>query len=208
MFFPYKDDNPRILVPYVTYGIIAINTIVFLLQIGLGEANREFIYVFGFIPSQWSVLSLFTSMFLHGGFLHIIGNMWFLWIFGDNIESIFGHVRYLLFYLLCGVGATLAQYFVDPSSTIPMVGASGAISGVLAAYMIRFPKANIHVFIFLLFFFTTIRVPAMIVIGIWFFEQLTNGLGSLGIQSGGVAWFAHIGGFIMGIGLERLKKYL
>ncbi|MBC8216072.1 MAG: rhomboid family intramembrane serine protease [Candidatus Marinimicrobia bacterium] len=206
MFFPYKDDNPRILIPYVTYGIIALNAVVFLLQTGIGTANADLIYAFGLIPNHWTVLTLFTSMFLHGGLFHILGNMWFLWIFGDNIESAFGHTQYLVFYLLCGIGAAVAQIMIDPTSGIPMVGASGAISGVLAAYMMRYPKARVHVFVFLFFFFTTIRVPAMIVIGLWFLEQLTNGIGSIGVQSGGVAWFAHIGGFVVGVGLERIKK--
>ncbi len=208
MFFPYKDDNPRILIPYVTYAIIALNVLVFIIQTILGEANRDFIYLFGLIPNQWSVLSFFTSMFLHGGLFHILGNMWFLWIFGDNIESVFGHVNYLIFYLLCGIGAGLAQILIDPASSIPMVGASGAISGVLAAYMIRYPKARIHVFVFLFIIITTIRVPAMIVIGVWFLEQLTNGFSSLGVQTGGVAWFAHIGGFVAGVGLDRLKRFI
>lgn len=209
MFFPYKDDNPRILIPYVTYGIIGLNVLVFLVQVLLGQANQDFIYLFGLIPDQWSFLTMITSMFIHGGLFHILGNMWFLWIFGDNVESIFGHIKYLLFYFLCGIGAASAQIFIDPTSQIPMVGASGAVSGVLAAYMIRYPKARIHVFIFLFIIITTIRVPAMVVIGLWFFEQLTNGLSTLGVQSGGgVAWFAHIGGFIAGAGLERLKRFL
>ncbi len=198
MFFPYKDDNPRILVPYVTYGIIGLNIFIFLFQVGLGQANQNLIRHFGLIPAHWSLISLFTSMFLHGGFAHLLGNMWFLWIFGDNVESALGHVRYLIFYFLCGIGAAVAQTTINLDSTIPMVGASGAISGVLAAYMIQYPKARVHVFMFLFIFFTTFRVPAFVVIGFWFLEQLTNGLGSLGLDiSGGVAWFAHIGGFIV-----------
>lgn len=243
MFFPFRDDNPRILVPYVTYGIIAINVLVFLFSLGLsGLAEYEFTLSWGLIPATLGHLSpdaivqshsdllssrfhqfvpleahphhplitVFTSMFLHGGFAHILGNMWFLWLFGDNVEGTFGHVRFAVFYLLAGIGAALAQILINPASVTPMIGASGAISGVLAAYMLRFPRANVHVLIFLFFFITTIRIPAFIVIGIWFLEQLTNGLGSLGLNTtGGVAWFAHIGGFIAGAvllkGFEKVR---
>jgi len=209
MFFPYKDDNPRILVPYVTYGIIGLNIFIFLFQVGLGQANQNLIRHFGLIRAHWSLISLFTSMFLHGGFAHLLGNMWFLWIFGDNVESALGHVRYLIFYFLCGIGAAVAQTTINLDSTIPMVGASGAISGVLAAYMIQYPKARVHVFMFLFIFFTTFHVPAFVVIGFWFLEQLTNGLGSIGLDiSGGVAWFAHIGGFIAGAGLIKLNPLI
>ena len=139
-------------------------------------------------------------MFMHGGFGHIIGNMWFLHIFGDNIESLLGHVKYLLFYLACGMGAALVQFLTEPASTTPMVGASGAIAGVLGAYMIRFPKAKVHIFAIIIIFITTIVVPAQIVLGLWFLMQLSGGLGSLGVDTtGGVAWFAHIGGFIIGV---------
>ncbi len=213
MFFPYKDDNPRILVPYVTYGIIGANLLIFLYQLFLsstgGNAEAHFIYTFGLIPAQFHILNLFTSMFLHGGIAHILGNMWFLWIFGDNVESTLGHVRYALFYILCGVAASLCQVLMNPGSEIPMVGASGAIAGVLGLYMIRFPQARVHVFIFILIFFTTIRVPAIVVLGFWFFNQLTNGLGSLGLDTtGGVAWFAHVGGFIAGIMLHQAFKLI
>ena len=137
---------------------------------------------------------------MHGGFGHIIGNMWFLHIFGDNIESILGHVKYFWFYLICGLGAALAQFLIEPASTTPMVGASGAIAGVLGAYMIRFPKAKVHIFAIIIIFITTFVVPAQIVLGLWFLMQLSGGLGSLGVDTtGGVAWFAHIGGFVVGV---------
>lgn len=213
MLFPYKDDNPRILVPYVTYAIISINVLVFVFQLNMGmvssAAEREFIYRFGFIPANFSIITVFTSMFLHGGISHIMGNMWFLWVFGDNVEGVLGHVKFAVFYIICGLAATMSQLFVDPSSTIPMVGASGAIAGVLGMYMIRFPHARVHVFAFIIIFFTTFRIPAMFVLGFWFFNQLTNGLGSLGFDTtGGVAWFAHIGGFISGVMLNQAFKHI
>tara|TARA_B100000003_G_scaffold48144_1_gene41998 strand:+ start:627 stop:1277 length:651 start_codon:yes stop_codon:yes gene_type:complete len=213
MLFPYKDDNPRILVPYVTYVIISINVLIFVFQLNMGmvssAAEREFIYRFGFIPANFSIITVFTSMFLHGGISHIMGNMWFLWVFGDNVEGVLGHVKFAVFYIICGLAATMSQLFVDPSSTIPMVGASGAIAGVLGMYMIRFPHARVHVFAFIIIFFTTFRIPAMFVLGFWFFNQLTNGLGSLGFDTtGGVAWFAHIGGFITGVMLNQAFKHI
>ena len=213
MFFPYKDDNPRILVPVVTYGIIAANVLIFLYQFTLAMAGAEsearFIYMFGLITAQFHIINLFTSMFLHGGIAHILGNMWFLWIFGDNVESALGHARYALFYILCGLAAGLAQVMFNIDSILPMVGASGAIAGVLGAYLIRYPHAQVHVFVFIFIFFTTIKVPAMIVLGIWFLTQLTNGLGTLGLDTtGGVAWFAHIGGFIAGVGFNYVFQQI
>ncbi|HJL74480.1 MAG: rhomboid family intramembrane serine protease [Candidatus Marinimicrobia bacterium] len=213
MFFPYKDDNPRILVPVVTYGIIAANMLIFLYQFSLSmsgsEAEAGFIYMFGLIPAQFNIINLFTSMFLHGGIAHILGNMWFLWIFGDNVESALGHTRYALFYILCGLAAGLAQVIFNIDSTIPMVGASGAIAGVLGAYLLRYPHAQVHVFVFIFIFFTTIRVPAIIVLGIWFLTQLTNGLATMGINTtGGVAWFAHIGGFVAGLGFNYVFQQI
>ena len=160
MFFPYKDDNPRVLVPFVTYSIIGMNVLIFLYQLSLAmsgsEAEVSFIYLFGLVPAQFHIINLFTSMFLHGGIAHLLGNMWFLWIFGDNVESALGHVRYALFYILCGLAAGLAQVLFNIDSMIPMVGASGAIAGVLGAYLIRYPHAQVHVFVFIFFFFTTI----------------------------------------------------
>jgi membrane associated rhomboid family serine protease len=240
MFFPYKDDNPRIVVPFVTYAIIALNLIVFFYQIGLSfTAGQEFTLSFGLIPATFTDLprgeitlayaqylseatnsriflgtapnspyiTAFTSMFMHGGIAHIFGNMLFLWIFGDNVEGALGHIKFAVFYILCGIGAAAGQIFVDVNSMVPMIGASGAISGVLAAYMLRYPRARIHTFVFLVIIFTTIKVPAYVVIGIWFATQVLSGIGTLGVDtSGGVAWFAHIGGFITGILLERFFK--
>ena len=209
MFFPYKDDNPRILFPFVTYTIIGINSLVFIYQYFIlpPELLGHIISTYALTPSAPSVITVFTSMFMHGGLMHIIFNMWFLWIFGDNIESVLGHKRYVLFYLLCGVGAALAQIQINTGSQIPMVGASGAIAGVLGAYLIRFPRATVHVLVILIIFITFIRVPAMVVIGIWFLSNLTAGLGTLGIEeTGGTAWFAHLGGFVSGVVLNQVFK--
>ena len=204
MFFPYKDDNPRVLFPFVTFGIIILNVLVFLGQFWISgndpDIGKSMVYMYGFVPAEFNPLTIFTSMFMHGGFAHIIGNMWFLYIFGDNVESILGHVKYFMFYLACGIGAALAQFFVEPASQVPMIGASGAVAGVLGAYMIRFPKARVHVLAVIIIFITTFVVPAQIVLGLWFLMQLSGGLGSLGVDTtGGVAWFAHIGGFIIGV---------
>jgi len=209
MFFPYKDDNPRILFPFVTYIIIGINSLVFIYQYLIlpPESLGHIINTYALTPATPSVITVFTSMFMHGGLMHIIFNMWFLWIFGDNIESVLGHKRYVLFYLLCGVGAALAQIQINTGSQIPMVGASGAIAGVLGAYLIRFPRATVHVLVILIIFITFIRVPAMVVIGIWFLSNLTAGLGTLGIEeTGGTAWFAHLGGFVSGVVLNQVFK--
>ena len=204
MFFPYKDDNPRVLFPFVTYGIIGINILVFWAQFFV-YGNERLISTFAFVPYEFKLFTIFTSMFMHGGIMHIIGNMWFLYIFGDNVESILGHVRFLLFYLFCGIGAAVAQFLIQPDSTTPMVGASGAIAGVLGAYMIKFPKARVHVLAVIFIFITTIVVPAQLVLGLWFLMQLSGGLGSLGFDTtGGIAWFAHIGGFIVGISTLRI----
>ena len=211
MFFPYKDDNPRILFPFVTYTIIGINSLVFIYQYLIlpPESLGHIISTYALTPATPSVITVFTSMFMHGGLMHIIFNMWFLWIFGDNIESVLGHKRYVLFYLLCGVGAALAQIQINTGSQIPMVGASGAIAGVLGAYLIRFPRATVHVLVILIIFITFIRVPAMVVIGIWFLSNLTAGLGTLGIEeTGGTAWFAHLGGFVSGVALNQVFKQI
>jgi len=211
MFFPYKDDNPRVLFPYVTYTLIAINIFIFigLNYLSFQSPNQNLILVLGFIPNSFNLLTIFSSMFIHGGISHIFSNMWFLYIFGDNVESILGHTKFLLFYIICGVGAAFAQYAINPESTIPMVGASGAIAGVLGAYMIRFPKAKVHILAVIIIFITTFTVPAQIVLGLWFFIQLSSGLNSLGIDTtGGVAWFAHIGGFIAGVGsINYIQNY-
>ena len=212
MFFPYKDDNPRVLVPYVTYGILGLNILVFIGQILLSISDPDLgiaiVYTFGFVPAKFSIITIITSMFIHGGLAHIVGNMWFLWLFGDNVESVLGHLKYFLFYMVCGIGAAFGQFLISTSSQVPMMGASGAIAGVLGAYMIQFPKARVHVLVILIFI-TTIAVPAQIVLGLWFLMQLTGGLGTLGMDTtGGVAWFAHVGGFISGVGFLRYFQKL
>ena len=211
MFFPYKDDNPRILFPFVTYTIIGINSLVFIYQYFIlpPDLLDPIISTYALTPADPSVFTVFTSMFMHGGLMHIIFNMWFLWIFGDNIESVLGHKRFVLFYLLCGVGAALLQIQINTGSQIPMVGASGAIAGVLGAYLFRFPRATVHVLVILIIFITFIRVPAMVVIGFWFLSNLTAGLGTLGIEeTGGTAWFAHLGGFVSGVVLNQIFKQI
>ena len=204
MLFPYKDNNPRVLYPFITFGIIFLNLIFFLGQFYISSNDSQLgikiISTFGFIPNDFNLLTVFSSMFLHGGIGHLVGNMWFLYIFGDNVESILGHVKYFLFYLMCGIAAAFGQYIINPSSLIPMIGASGAIAGILGAYMISFPKAKVHVFVMLFVFFTTLIVPAKIVLGIWFLIQLNGGISEFGVLSkGGIAWFAHIGGFLAGV---------
>tara|TARA_B100000315_G_scaffold260938_1_gene328029 strand:+ start:19747 stop:20415 length:669 start_codon:yes stop_codon:yes gene_type:complete len=212
MLFPYKDDNPRVMVPYVTYTIFGINLAVFLLQT---ISTREFTWYFGVVPVTLSTdfghytMTLFTSMFLHGGFMHLGGNMLYLWIFADNIESVLGHTKFVTFYLACGLAAGILQTAIDPASEIVVIGASGAIAGILGAYMITFPKARVHTVAFLFYYITTLRIPAAYVLGFWFLIQLTNGLGTLGLDTtGGVAWFAHIGGFVAGVGLILLLKQI
>jgi membrane associated rhomboid family serine protease len=213
---PLHDDNPTTLTPVVTVAFIAACVLVFLYQVSLPPAPGEaFVFQYGAIPAlvfgrgeapldavaipAWG--ALFTSMFLHGGWMHLIGNMLYLWIFGNNIEDVMGHIRFVVFYLVCGLLAALGHALTDPSSTIPMVGASGAISGILGAYLLLFPRAQVLVFIPLGIASRTMYVPAGIVLGLWFVMQLVSGGLSAGTQGGGVAFFAHIGGFVAGMAL-------
>ncbi|HNY93055.1 MAG TPA: rhomboid family intramembrane serine protease [bacterium] len=200
---PIRDDNARHHFPVVTVTLIAANVIVFIYQSLLPSLQvSEFILEYGAVPyyiTNGSHLgTIFSSMFLHGGFMHLGGNMLYLFIFGDNIESVLGSLRYLLFYLLCGVAAFASHYLFDLSSQIPMIGASGAISGVLGAYAVRFPHAKVSVLLPLIIIWQVITVPAVLVLGFWFVMQLFSGAtGSA--QSGGVAWLAHVGGFVAGV---------
>ncbi|MCK9244149.1 MAG: rhomboid family intramembrane serine protease [Candidatus Marinimicrobia bacterium] len=206
MFIPTRDSTLRLTPPYITVGLIIVNCIVFVYQITLPpEVLSEWFHGYGLVPARLfsgglrSWLTLFTTLFLHGGFLHLAGNMLYLWIFGDNIESTLGHGKFLLFYLACGIIAASTQVLINPNSSIPMIGTSGAISGVLGAYLLRYPHARVKILFWFFLFIRQFWVPAGYLLGIWFLLQLFNGLGSLGFQSqGGVAWFAHIGGFLAG----------
>ena len=208
---PLADDNPTHSKPIITIGLIVICCLIFLWQLGLGQSNRAAILALGVIPAsllqdallpealRWvsPELTLITSMFLHGGFMHLIGNMLYLWIFGDNVEDILGKPVFIIFYAVCGVVAALSQALPDPSSTIPMIGASGAISGVLGAYIVFFPKRSVRVAIPFGFFIQVLKLPAYVVLLFWFVLQLING--ASGGSGGGIAFGAHIGGFVAGV---------
>lgn len=208
---PLRDDNPRRTVPYVTYLLVALNVFAFFWELSLGANLERTLFAIAFIPAKfwvpghWSydILTIVVSMFLHGSLLHVGSNMLYLWIFGDNIEDRLGHFRYLVFYLLCGFGATFAHAFFSSGSRIPAIGASGAIAGVLGAYIVLYPKARVLTLIPIFFFIMFRELPAILILGLWFVLQLFSGVGSLGVQDaqdmGGVAYFAHIGGFVIGV---------
>ena len=202
---PIRDVIPSRSTPVVTIALIAINALVFLYQFSLGESGQAFIFAFGLVPAEFSWVTVLTSMFLHGGILHVGGNMLYLWIFGDNVEDRMGHGRFLVFYLLCGVTAALVQTLTSPDSTVPMVGASGAIAGVMGAYFVLYPRSRIVTLVPIFFFIQLIEVPAIFFLGIWFLMQFVSGIGSLaatrgGQFAGGVAFWAHIAGFVAGAG--------
>lgn len=225
--FPIRDDNPTFLTPYATYALIAANVAVWVFVQGLGAdpALARSLCQLALIPgelmqtvaagtriavgpntvcvltdqSNW--LTPLSSMFMHGGWMHIIGNMWFLWIFGDNVEDSMGSIRFAAFYILSGLAAAAAQIFADPQSAVPMVGASGAIGGVMGAYILLYPRVRVHMLIFLGFFVTTVAVPAILMLGYWFAIQLLSGVASAGAAGGGVAFWAHVGGFLAGAAL-------
>jgi membrane associated rhomboid family serine protease len=223
---PLYDDNPCRTTPIVTIALIVLNVVVFLYQLLIGLDASVFLY--GLVPAaltqgqslvpvhtsqgmvgiqnlQPAWATLFTSMFMHGGFMHIIGNMWYLWIFGNNVEDVMGKPRFILFYLASGIGAAALQVVLGPGSQIPMVGASGAIAGVLGAYLVLFPGSRVRSIVTLGFFWTTADIPALIVLGFWFVLQFFGGLGALGMhQAGGTAYGAHVGGFILGLLLGRV----
>jgi membrane associated rhomboid family serine protease len=221
--FPIRDDNPTLGTPAITVVLIGLNVAAWILVQGMGAEpvlsqsvcelglipgellgrlpagytlpmSRDMSCVIG--PPHW--FTPLTSMFLHGGWLHLIGNMWFLWLFGNNVEDSMGHGRYLVFYLMCGLAAAAAQTLVNPTSALPMVGASGAISGVMGAYIVLYPRVRIHMLIFLGFFITRAVVPAYLMLGYWLLLQVLGGLPSLGDEAGGVAFWAHAGGFLAG----------
>ena len=217
---PLRDDAPRFSTPYVTYFLIALNSLVFLFELMLEPAARmQFLSQFGVVPAhvngllhgqagitvEAAFLPIFTSMFLHGSWLHVIANMWALWIFGDNIEDYLGPFRYLVFYLVTGIAANGAQTLFNPDSAVPTIGASGAIAGVMGAYFLLYPSARVLTFLFV--FFTWL--PAWIVLGYWFLVQFLSGaatsISSAGQSSGGVAFWAHVGGFLAGVALIKLS---
>jgi membrane associated rhomboid family serine protease len=207
--FPLKDTEPSYSPPVVTIVLIAVNILVFLFEFSLGPSDRNaLIEYYGLVPDQFRLSRVFTSMFLHGGWLHVLGNMWFLYIFGDNVEDFLGHAKYLLFYLVCGIAAALAQVLLNPYSTIPMVGASGAIAGIMGAYLIKFPRARVLTLIFVFIFVTTMEIPAPLMLLYWFGIQFFNGVGSIArthaSEAGGTAFFAHVGGFVAGIILVKV----
>jgi membrane associated rhomboid family serine protease len=216
---PLKDDNPIETTPYVTYGLIGLNVVLFLYEASLSPPALEaFFQLWAIVPHQLSLslagqplpspvpewTTLFSSQFLHAGFLHLGGNMLYLWIFGNNVEDQMGSVKFLLFYLLCGALAGLAQWFFEADSRIPSLGASGAIAGVMGAYIARYPRVRILTLIPLGIFFYTLRIPALLFLGFWFVQQAFYGIAGLGattmvgMESGGIAYWAHAGGFVFG----------
>lgn len=232
MLFPLTDDNPTRRRPVATYVIIGLNVVAWGLfqRFGFDPGFSESLCRYGLVPGdllgtiepgsklriaqnlicqfdgETNVVTLVSSMFMHGGWLHLIGNMWFLWVFGDNVEDSMGAFRFTLFYLLAGLVAAAAQIATDTTSVIPMVGASGAIGGVMGAYALLYPRARVRTLIFLGFFITTVSIPAVFILGWWFVVQLISGLPSLGRPGGGVAFWAHIGGFIAGVLLVTLFR--
>jgi len=226
--FPLKDDVPTLTAPWVTVGLITVNVAVFFYQVslqGLGSAEgvratRDLVLEFGLVPCRLTgfceagepllppVLTVLTSMFLHGGLLHLGGNMLYLWIFGNNVEGTLGHGRFALFYLASGVVAASAQTALSAASPIPVIGASGAVSGVLGAYLLLFPRANVLTLLVVGFFVRVVRIPAVVVLGFWFVVQFVSGLITWsGGASGEVAWFAHLGGFLSGRALRLLVRH-
>lgn len=205
--FPLRDHNPSIRTPYVVYALIAADVVVFLsyAQLFAEPQGLQFFFLnWALVPAAVSeghnLHGFLTSMFLHGGILHLAGNMLFLWIFGDNLEEELGHLGFLLFYIACGLAAAYGQYIVDPTSQVPMVGASGAIAGVMGGYILLFPRARVDVLFIFIIIFRVIPVPAWLMLGVWFALQLFSGVSAAG-QEGGVAYWAHAGGFVVGLGL-------
>ncbi len=207
---PLRDTNRAGSFPVMNWLIIAANALVFFYELGLSSSGlNNFVNSFALVPARLGTqpinfaVTIFTSMFMHAGWLHILSNMWVLFIFGDNVEDRMGSVPYLIFYLLGGVAAAALQTYVSPGSTVPVLGASGAIAGVLGAYLVLFPRARVLSLV-PIFFIWLIEVPAIVFIGFWFITQLFSGLASIGTQAGGVAWWAHVGGFLIGLLLGPL----
>ncbi|MCC7329013.1 MAG: rhomboid family intramembrane serine protease [Gammaproteobacteria bacterium] len=229
---PIRDDNPHFLVPYAVYAIVGLNVLawVFVQGLGMEPALSRSVCTLGLVPGEllrtiaagtavqvgpgtyciatatpdW--FTMLSHMFLHGSWMHIIGNMWFLWIFGNNVEDAMGHLRFVVFYLLCGLAAAAVQMLSSPASGLPMVGASGAIGGVMGAYVMLYPRVNVHMLLWFGFYVDTFAIPAFWMLGYWFLLQLIGGVGSLGGIGGGVAFWAHVGGFIAGAILVLLFR--
>jgi membrane associated rhomboid family serine protease len=201
---PLRSSEPHYSRPTATLVIIAANVAVFLYELSLGMSSyslNRFIMHYGIVPDQLHYSSILTSMFIHGGFLHIAGNMWFLWVFGRGVEDLLGHVKFLFLYFVCGFAAAFLYILVNSTSTAPTIGASGAIAGVMGAYLIKFPRAHIVTLVFIIVFITTVDIPAAFLLLYWFAIQFFSGVGSVGYSAsdGGVAWFAHVGGFVAGM---------
>ena len=201
---PLRDIIPSRTVPFVTVTIILLNAAAWIFEISLSQRELEqFVRLYGVVPAAFSPVTLVTSMFLHGGWLHIIGNMWWLWIFGDNVEDTFGHGRFIIFYFLCGITAALGQIVMDPTSMTPTIGASGAIAGVMGAYFVLYPRSRVLTLVPIFFFINVYEVPAIFLLGFWFLLQLVNAgavattAGTTG--GGGVAFAAHVAGFVVGV---------
>lgn len=212
---PFRDNIPSRSFPVLTVLIILVNVLVFFYELSLPPRQLNSLIVsYGVVPARFleagGLITLFTSMFLHAGWMHLIGNMWYLWIFGDNIEDRLGHGRYLLMYFLCGIAAGLLHLFFNAGSSLPSVGASGAIAGVLGAYLVTFPTARILTLLPIFVFWQVIELPAMLVLGFWFIVQLLSGTASVAMSSQthgeGVAWWAHIGGFVAGMFLMKVLQ--
>jgi membrane associated rhomboid family serine protease len=198
---PLRDVIPSRTTPFITVTIILVNAIAWLFEIGLPrDALSLFLQIYGVVPANLRAQTLITSMFLHGSWSHVLGNMWFLWIFGDNVEDRFGHARFVVFYLLCGIVAALAQVAVDPSSTVPTIGASGAIAGVMGAYFVMYPRSRVLTLVPLIIIWDIIELPAIVMLGLWFALQLFNSstIGATAGARGGVAFAAHVAGFVIG----------
>jgi rhomboid family protein len=205
---PLRSSEPHYTRPTVTLVIIALNVLVFLYELSMPSyALNRFIMLHGIVPDRLSYASILTSMFIHGGFLHIAGNMWFLWVFGRGVEDLLGHGKFLFLYFACGIAAAILHILVNANSPVPTIGASGAIAGVMGAYLIKFPRAHIVTLVFIFIFITTVDIPAAFLLLYWFAIQFFSGVGSVGysqVSNGDVAWFAHVGGFLAGMGLVML----
>lgn len=207
---PLRDTQPSYTFPFVTVAIIVLNVAAFLYEFSMDPYELNFFIAhYGVIPTRFQWMDVLTSIFLHGGWMHLIGNMWFLWIYGDNVEDILGHSQYLLFYLLCGVAATMVHVLFNVDSRVPTIGASGAIAGVMGAYVVKFPHSRITTLVPITIFLTTVDIPAYFILLYWFVIQFFSGVGSVGhshLSQGGVAWFAHVGGFLAGVALILVMR--